>query len=735
MAWGDYDNDGYLDVVVTGNAPGSNGITVLYHNNGDGTFSPMPFRFEGYRSGSVQWGDFDNDGFLDLLVSGLGNDGLTRIYHNLGGTNFVEFMQFGLQYDGKVDWGDFNNDGKLDFAMSGAGSYNQVYQNLGGTNFSLLTNGMVQVYYGSVAWADYDRDGRLDLLVTGMGGFGSTGSYVYHNDGGGQFSLVWSSTPFEPGHWLDIDNDGWPDLVIGDWPIQVTHVYRNNQAGGFDQIALLPIGPLAVGDFNNDGWSDVLVNNQVLQNSGVGTFTIVQTSLPDLGTSTLANNAFCGDFDNDGRLDLILSDSTSTTYLYRNVTEATNAPPTAPDALQAVASRTNVVFNWNSATDDHQTNGLTYNFRVGTAPGGFDIISPMSAPNGFRRVARPGNAGSLTHYILSGLKPATRYYWSVQAVDNSFAGSPFASEHSFVATVLPTISGFSDQSVVEDSGPLVLSFSVSDFETPADALVVDALSSNPQLVGPTNLTFSGTGTHRVLTVTLQSGQVGTASINVTVTDQDGGQSAQEFILTVVPRNHPPVPRIAVSPLVDLPGLTVLTAMTPVCRPATLMLDASQSTDQDGDPLQYTWTENANPTPFAKGQHATARFYPGNYIITLSVSDGKSTNHDSIQLDVITPAAAVKSLEALLPASNLPRGTRQEMLASLRAAESSFTECHPVPGINQLEAFRVKVSKNLGRRDPPLAALLMHAVDEITASLADPQFPQKPGKGPRRPLLN
>src|SRR6266576_1800381 len=64
MAWGDYDNDGHLDVIVTGDAVGSNGngATILYHNNADGTFTPTPFTFVGYRSGSVGWGDFNNDG-------------------------------------------------------------------------------------------------------------------------------------------------------------------------------------------------------------------------------------------------------------------------------------------------------------------------------------------------------------------------------------------------------------------------------------------------------------------------------------------------------------------------------------------------------------------------------------------------------------------------------------------------------------------------------------------------
>src|SRR5256885_5168989 len=123
-----------------------------------------------------------------------------------------------------------------------------------------------------------------------------------------------------------------------------------------------------------------------MQNSGTGTWSTLNISLPDMDTSTLGNNAFWGDFDNDGRLDLILSDSTYTAYLYKNITAVANVPPSVPTALAAAATRTNVLLSWNDAVDQNQAGGLTYNVRVGTTPGASDVISPMSAPDGFRRV-------------------------------------------------------------------------------------------------------------------------------------------------------------------------------------------------------------------------------------------------------------------------------------------------------------------------------------------------------------
>jgi hypothetical protein len=716
MAWGDFDNDGDLDVILTGDA--GDARTALYRNNGEGTFSSVSAGFAAYRSGAVEWGDYDNDGYLDLLAAGLGGDGLTRIYRNQGGTNFVEFKRFGLNYDGKVGWGDLNNDAKLDFAVCGAGSYNQVYLNVKGTNFLLLNSGMPQLYYGSVGWVDYNRDGNLDLLLTGMSLTGGGGAYVYRNGGLGNFSLGWSAGPWEPGRWIDIDNDGWPDLAIGCWPYQFTYVYRNNLGGGFTQVASLPIGPLAVGDFNNDGWSDLLINNRVMQNSGTGTWTTVNTSLPDMGTSTLINSAFAGDFDNDGRLDVILSDASYTTYLYRNVTTESNAPPGAPGGLQAVASRTNAVFCWNAAADDHQADGVTYNLWVGKSPGGFDVVSPMSGPDGYRRVVRAGNAGTLTQYTLAGLTAGTTYYWSVQAVDNSFAGSAFAAEQSFVATTTPTISAFADQTMRQDSGPLVLPFTVGDLETPAGELVVGAISSNLQLVGSGGVIVSGTGADRNLAITPEARQSGTATITVTVTDADGGQAAQQFQLTVL-SNNPPVARIIVSPLSALPGLTDLTVITPLCQDAMLVLDGSQSSDVEGDWLQYAWTEGTNPAPFATNMIVTKTFAPGTYTITLSVNDGMATGMASVQVDVITPDEAVAVLEAYVQTSGLPPGHERALSASLEAAEASFERCHLIPGINQLRAFQSKTRVIVGPSDPSLAGTLIEGANGIIEALPGP----------------
>jgi hypothetical protein len=89
---------------------------------------------------------------------------------------------------------------------------------------------------------------------------------------------------------------------------------------------------------------------------------------------------------------------------------------------------------WTAATDANQSSGLSYNLRLGTSPGGSENASPMSDPlSGYRRFLEKGNAGQRLSWTIRNLSPGT-YYWSVQAIDHSLVGSPFAAESSFVVT-------------------------------------------------------------------------------------------------------------------------------------------------------------------------------------------------------------------------------------------------------------------------------------------------------------
>jgi hypothetical protein len=144
------------------------------------------------------------------------------------------------------------------------------------------------------------------------------------------------------------------------------------------------------------------------------------------------------DYDNDGDLDLLLAGNDNgldILRIYRNNNAVTNAPPGAPANLGVNVAGAVAEFSWSAPSDDHtSSSGLDYNLRIGTSPGGAQVVSPQSGPGGYRRLVALGNAQGPMARIGS-LQPGTTYYWSVQAIDAAFAGSPFATEGNFVFNV------------------------------------------------------------------------------------------------------------------------------------------------------------------------------------------------------------------------------------------------------------------------------------------------------------
>jgi enediyne biosynthesis protein E4 len=341
-SWADYDNDGWLDLFVS-NTLSQNDF--LYHNNGNGTFTRITAGAavnDGASASGATWGDYDNDGALDLFVATPANN---LLYHNQADGTFARITNSIVANDGGTSsspsWADYDKDGDLDLYVSNNPGPKFLYRNEGNGTFTKVTNGILITDPGNVAgstWGDYDNDGNLDLFVSGAG----NNSVLYHNDGGGNFTKITTGILVNEGTggfgsaWADYDNDGWLDLFVcagGLVGPANNFLYHNNGNGTFTKITSGAIVTdsgnwlrAAWGDYDNDSFLDLFVsnyagNNALYHNNGDGTFTrIVTGSLVNDG----GQSAGCGwgDYDNDGFLDLFVANGrengAENNFLYRN---------------------------------------------------------------------------------------------------------------------------------------------------------------------------------------------------------------------------------------------------------------------------------------------------------------------------------------------------------------------------------------------------------------------------------
>ncbi len=416
--------DGRPDILVTGqNDSGS--FSKIYKNNGAGNAFSEDVTADGgligVRFGSAAWGDYNLDGKPEILLTGqdASLSPVTKIYKLNGSGAFVEDTTAGSGlvgvYNSSAAWGDYNSDGRPDILIAGyqtspMGRYSKIYRNNGpGAAFSRDTTadgGLTGVDQGSVAWGDYDSDGKPDILLTGRTGsdpvakiYKINGSGVFIEDATADSGLTGVQNSSVA--WGDYDADGNSDILLAGYSstgVPVSKVFKNNGSGvAFSE------DPLAV--------------------------------LTGVRNSSVA----WGDYDPDGKLDILLAGynddaDAAVSSVYQNQTTA-NTAPTAPSSLSASFASGVENLSWAAASDtETAAAALTYNLRVGTTPGGSDIVSPLSLTDGTRLVPRDGNVGEHTSYSLAGLVPGT-YYWSVQAVDSGFTGSAFSSESTF--TTIP----------------------------------------------------------------------------------------------------------------------------------------------------------------------------------------------------------------------------------------------------------------------------------------------------------
>ena len=275
-AWGDFDNDGDVDLAVSLGT----GEVRLYRNDAGvlvsvGAGAGMP-QAGSHELRGLSWGDFDGDGDLDLLGGATSTDRPTKVLRNDGGTRFTDVAaEIGLTIPGRsarqTSWVDYDNDGDLDVYATDRAGDNRLFRNDEGR--------FTHVFVGAgptdprptvgACWFDFDRDGDLDAYLTNQAGAADA---LWRNDGD---------------HFTDVA----PALGL-------TAAPRPKEDGG--------VG-CAIGDYDNDGDLDVFAanygRNRLYRNNGNGTFTEVGQAL-GVGVENHAVSADWGDYDNDGDLDL-----------------------------------------------------------------------------------------------------------------------------------------------------------------------------------------------------------------------------------------------------------------------------------------------------------------------------------------------------------------------------------------------------------------------------------------------
>jgi len=360
QAWGDYDNDGWIDLYVTDPI----GKNTLYHNNGDGTFTVSNLTeevalFNTYSQGAT-FADYDNDGWKDLLVVNWGQD---HLFHNKQGTGFVDVsLQAGIKDDRNsksASWGDYDNDGFLDLYIANWSCYpkcgrqfdgepDRLYHNNGNGSFTEVTdilNGGVTGAGFIASFTDYDNDGDLDIYLVNDEFINSAGNKLWRNDGPGCKGWCFTQVAKEAnanaevfGMGLavgDYNNDGNMDFYYSN--VGPMELLQNKGDGTFENVAQqagtdFPNG-IAWGtvfiDYNNDGWRDIYLSiadtadhkdfgaNKLFRNNADGKFTSVACSNESTDIRMSIGVAYA-DYDHDGWVDLVVGNLDEGYRLYKN---------------------------------------------------------------------------------------------------------------------------------------------------------------------------------------------------------------------------------------------------------------------------------------------------------------------------------------------------------------------------------------------------------------------------------
>jgi enediyne biosynthesis protein E4 len=400
VGWIDYDQDGLMDLYFVQSAatdiykPHTPLRSMLYHNNGDGTFTDVTDKAgvggEGHYGQGVAVGDFDNDGYPDLYVTGYGR---AILYHNNGNGTFTDVTtKAGVADEGgwstSAGWFDYDKDGWLDLVVTNylewtpktnqwcgehtpgyrsycnpgnyKGQKTKLYHNNHDGTFTDVSDksgvGKPESKGMGVVLADFNNDGWPDIAIAND----TWPNFLFLNNHDGTFrdvSLVSGLAVSEDGRYeagmgidaADLDGDGLLDVYITHLDFELNRLYHNNgdetftdatYASGLGNKAVLFSGVAAKFlDYDNDGWTDILQLNGAMldnvslyhgeisykepllmfRNLGKGHFAKVSDALgPDFIRPVAGRGLATADFDNDGDIDIAVNNRGDYPELLRN---------------------------------------------------------------------------------------------------------------------------------------------------------------------------------------------------------------------------------------------------------------------------------------------------------------------------------------------------------------------------------------------------------------------------------
>ena len=347
-AWGDWDGDGDADLLLCATNSTSD---VVYANDGTCATTPATCLAVGWTEPSgndgawCKWGDWDNDGDLDVFEASQNDQ--NHVYENNGdcagnpSTCLAEgWLSPESEYTHSVDPGDWDNDGDLDVAVGNQSQPVRVYDNdgaaepdLASSSWTPNTNNITR----AVSWADWDNDGDLDLaLASGVNGNGQANE-VFDNDGAGGFvdQAIPNAFAARGGAWGDLDQDGDLDLVVGYGGSGNAAMFFNDGTG-FDGTSVLIADTdltygVAWGDVNGDDLLDLVVaragpsDKLFLGTTGGLVHGVAAWEATDVPES---REAAFADWDGDGDLDLAICGSDSSpVYVYENLGTSLDTTP------------------------------------------------------------------------------------------------------------------------------------------------------------------------------------------------------------------------------------------------------------------------------------------------------------------------------------------------------------------------------------------------------------------------